>query len=58
MDMLERDNDSRLNIYFLGSGTQDIVGVSPGDSLQNPCGVPGDSVSILSAFCSVSVRLP
>ena len=35
VDMLERDNDSRLNIYFLGSGTQDIIGVSPGDSLQN-----------------------
>ena len=32
VDMLERDNDSRLNIYFLGSGTQDIIGVSPGDS--------------------------
>ena len=35
VDMLERDNDSRLTIYFLGSGTPNIVGVSPGDSIQN-----------------------
>ena len=35
VDMLERDNDSRLNIYFLGNGTSDIVGVSPGDSIQS-----------------------
>ena len=35
VDMLKRDNDSRLNIYFLGNGTSDIVGVSPGDSTQN-----------------------
>ena len=35
VDMLERDNDSRLNIYFLGNGTTDIVGVSPGDSIQS-----------------------
>ena len=35
VDMLERDNDSRLNIYFLGNGSSEIVGVSPGDSSQN-----------------------
>tara|TARA_B100001142_G_scaffold177025_1_gene176791 strand:- start:81 stop:1499 length:1419 start_codon:yes stop_codon:yes gene_type:complete len=35
VDMLERDNDSRLNIYFLGNGTPNIIGVSPGDSIQN-----------------------
>ena len=35
VDMLKRDNDSRLEIYFLGSGPLDIVGVSPGDSIQN-----------------------
>ena len=35
VDMLKRDNDSRLEIYFLGSGPSDIVGVSPGDSIQN-----------------------
>ena len=35
VDMLDRDNDSRLNIYFLGNGTPNIVGVSPGDSIQN-----------------------
>ena len=34
-DMLRRDNDSRLGIYFLANGTSDIVGVSPGDSVQN-----------------------
>ena len=35
VDMLEKHNDSRLNIYFLGNGTSDIVGVSPGDSIQS-----------------------
>ena len=35
VDMLERDNDSRLNIYFLGNGPSEIFGVSPGDSVQN-----------------------
>ena len=35
VDMLNRDNDSRLNIYFLSTGTPQIVGSSPGDSLQN-----------------------
>ena len=35
VDMLNKDNDGRLNIYFLGSGTSGVVGVSPGDSLQN-----------------------
>ena len=34
-DMLRRDNDSRLGIYFLANGTSNIVGVSPGDSVQN-----------------------
>ena len=32
VDMLNRDNDSRLGIYFLANGTTDIVGVSPADS--------------------------
>ena len=35
VNMLERDNDSRSNIYFLNSGSEGIVGISPGDSLQN-----------------------
>ena len=38
--MLKRDNDSRLTIYFLGSGTPNINGVSPGDSIQmHPCSI-------------------
>ena len=35
VDMLERDNDSRSSIYFLNSSSDGIVGVSPGDSVQN-----------------------
>ena len=35
VNMLERDNDSRSNIYFLNSGSEGIVGISPGDSIQN-----------------------
>ena len=35
VDMLNSDNDSRLNIYFLGNGTSQIIGSSPGDSVQN-----------------------
>ena len=35
VDMLEKDNDSRSSIYFLNSGSDGIVGVSPGDSIQN-----------------------
>jgi len=35
VDMLERDNDSRSSIYFLNSTSDGIVGVSPGDSVQN-----------------------
>jgi len=35
VDMLEQDNDSRLEIYFLNSGNQGIIGVTPGDSVQN-----------------------
>ena len=35
VNMLERDNDSRSNIYFLNSGSDGVIGVSPGDSLQN-----------------------
>ena len=32
VDMLTRDNDGRLGIYFLANETADIVGVSPADS--------------------------
>ena len=35
VDMLERDSDSRLNIYFLGLSGSTIEGSSPGDSAQN-----------------------
>jgi len=35
VDMLNRDNDGRLAIYFLANGASDIVGVSPGDSTTN-----------------------
>ena len=35
VDMLERDNDSRSSIYFLNLSSDGIVGVSPGDSVQN-----------------------
>lgn len=34
-DMLDRDNDSRLGIYFLNSNAEGVIGVSPGDSIQN-----------------------
>ena len=35
VDMLKRDNDDRLGIYFLSSGGNEITGVSPGDSVLN-----------------------
>ena len=35
VDMLKRDNDDRLGIYFLSSGGNEIIGVSPGDSVLN-----------------------
>ena len=35
VDMLKNDNDSRLNIYFLGPSGSIIEGSSPGDSSQN-----------------------
>ena len=35
VDMLMQKNDDRLGIYFLSTSGSDIVGVSPGDSINN-----------------------